>query len=320
MSEQSTLERTLEMMAMLSRPGGARTKTMAEHFEVSVRSIQRTIFTIKMAGYVVEEKAGYYKINHHETKRNNHFDIGDLLHFSKEEAWMLNEAIQKIPGKNAIKENLTKKLTSIYGAESMVKNMIKQEDSEQVRIIAEAIENKFQLIVNEYTYSTANRGLQAVVIEPIKFASDYSRLWAYYPKNNLNFLLRLSGINGVKATYKPYKFEHAHKVGFIDVFRGYGFSKTPITLILNNRAYGFMLEEFPMAKDCIQKLDKWRYEFKAEVCDFTPVARFYLGLPGNIIINGQERLKKFIDEFPIAEFDEDEFEYAVSQSSGLKVL
>ena len=319
MSDQSTLERTLEMMAILSRPGGRSITYLTEHFEVSERSIQRTILSIRMAGYIVEEKNGIYKINHTETKKRTHFDIGDLLHFTKEEAWMLNEAFQRIPGKNAIKENLLKKLTTIYASDSIVQNMVKQEDSEQVQIIIDAIKNKFQVIVNEYTMSTSNRGLQAVVIEPIEFASDYSRIWAYFPKQKKNFLLRLSGINGVKATYEPYQYEQFHKPGFIDIFRGYGYSKTPVSLMLNNRAYGFMLEEFPMAKAFIKRIHPGQYELNTDVCDFAPLARFYLSLPGNIKIIQPDSFSKYVKDVPFDEskFDyQDDYEFAVTSAPG----
>jgi len=269
-----------------------------------------------MAGYIVEEKNGVYKINQKETKKRTHFDIADLLHFSKEEAWMLSEAFQRIPGKNAIKENLMKKLTTIYASDSIVQNMANQEGSEQVKILIEAIQNKFQVIVNEYTMSTANRGLQALVIEPIEFASDYSRIWAYFPKQKKNFLLRLSGIHGVKANYEPYQCEQFHKPGFIDIFRGYGYTKTPVSLMLNNRAFGFMLEEFPMAKAFIKRINPGQYELNTEVCDFAPLARFYLGLPGNIKIIQPESLKEYVKAVPFDEGDNEMFEYAVTEAAG----
>jgi predicted DNA-binding transcriptional regulator YafY len=319
MSYQTTLERTLEMMAWLSRDGGCTTRELAKHFELTVRSIQRTIFTITMAGYVVEKKADRYKINHEETRQKNGFDIGNLLHFSKEEAWMLGEAFKNIPGNNAIKENLLKKLTTIYGADSIIKKLANQEESEPIKILIEAIQNKKQVIVDEYTMSTTNRGLQSVVIEPIEFASDYSRIWAYFPKQKKNFLLRLSGIHGVKVTNESYKYEQFHKPGFIDIFRGYGYLKTPVSLQLNNRAYGFMLEEFPMAKTAIKKLNPGQYELNTEVCDFAPLARFYLGLPGNIKIIGPSSLMEYVKNVP---FDEsknmysNDFEYGVTDAPG----
>ena len=318
MSGQNTLYRTLEMMTLLSRPGGVTVKHLAEQYECSVRTIQRTIRTIIQSVYVVEEHRGRYKINKLETKRSSSFDIGDLLHFSKEEAELLNRSIQSIPGRNAIKENLTKKLYSLYGAENVANNLVRQQDSEQVRTIIEAIQNRYQIQVDEYTWSTANRGLQSVAIEPIEFAFDYSRVWAFYPKQSKNFLLRLSGINGIKALYNPYEYGDYHKVGYTDVFRGYGFSKTPLKMVMNRRAYGFLLEEFPLAESALKKLNIHHQLLDTEVCDLFQVARFYLGLPGDMEVKEPENFSEYIKNLPEdPEYNDGEnMQGAVSEADG----
>jgi len=319
MSEQNTLYRTLEMMAILSRPGGVTTRELAEHYEMSMRSIQRTIWTIREAGYVVDEKNGRYSINHAETKKRNMFDIGDLLHFSKEEAELLNRAIQHIPGRNAIKENLTRKLYSLYGSENVANNLVRQEDSGQVRILIEAIQNKLQVRVKEHTMSTANRGVQSVVIEPIEFASDYSRLWAFFPDQRKNFLLRLSGIDGVEAMHKPWQYAGQHRVGHIDVFRGYGFKKTRLIWLLNRRAYGFMLEEFPLTGRYITKMHQKVFRLDTEVCNFFQPARFYLGLPGDIRVEDPEIFLAYVKKRNWDEVHDEDMEYAVTQAPGERV-
>ncbi|MBN1131840.1 MAG: HTH domain-containing protein [Bacteroidales bacterium] len=320
MSEQNTLYRTLEMMAILSRPGGVTTRELAEHYEMSIRTIQRTIWTIREAGYIVDEHKGRYSINRAETKKRNMFDIGDLLHFSKEEAELLNRAIQGIPGRNAIKENLTRKLYSLYGSENVVNNLVRQEDSVQVRILIEAIQNRLQVKVTEYTMSTANRGMQKVVIEPIEFASDYSRLWAYFPEQRKNFLLRLSGINGVEAMHVPWQCAQYHKVGYIDVFRGYGFDRNQLRWIMNRRAFGFMLEEFPLAWKYITRLDPKTFRLDTEVCNFFQPARFYLGLPGDIKVEEPVDFPEYVKNKDWdRDFDED-MAYAVSFSPVEKQL
>ena len=321
MSEQKTLYRTLEMLTILSKSRGVSAKSLAEKYDCSLRTIQRTIDTIRQAGYVVNKHDELYKIDKIQTKKNIRFDIGDLLHFSKEEAELLNRAIQNISGRNAIKENLVKKLYSIYGSENVVNNLVRQEDSEQVRIIIEAIQFGYQIQVNEYTMSTANRGLRSVVIEPIEFAFDYSRIWAFFPRQKKNFLLRLSGINGVKALYEPYKFAEYHKVGLTDVFRGYGYSKFPLKMILNRRAMGFLLEEFPLASSYLKKIHQMAFILETEVCDLYQVARFYLGLPGDIEVKEPSNFLKYIEEMQwnSTHNDDEDMGYAVSGAEGQRI-
>jgi predicted DNA-binding transcriptional regulator YafY len=147
MSDQATLQCTLEMMIILSRSGGIRIEDLSEYFIVHKRTVQRTIQTIRDAGFIIDFIHGRYKINRIESKKLNRFDISDLLHFSKEEAWMLNEEIQNLPCKNTMKENLQRKLYSIYENESIIKTIIKNEDSDMIRIIYESIQSKQQMIV-----------------------------------------------------------------------------------------------------------------------------------------------------------------------------
>lgn len=296
MSEQNTLQRTLEIMALLSRNKGYSSSELSAHFEVHRRTIQRTIQTIADAGYIVECNSGLYKINRRETKRNCHFDISDLLHFSKEEAWMLHIAIERMPGKNYVKENLVKKLYSIYSSDTILKNLIRQEDSELVQIIVEAVQNKWQIGITGYDRISLNENQKFLIAEPIAFTSNFSRFWAYVPDLNENVLIRLSGLKGVEATYEPYKYAQYHKNGLVDIFRGYGYDKKPIGLLLNLRAHGFMCEEFPMARKQMNKADDFHYELKTEVCDYAPVARFCLGLPGDVKVLYPDELTEYINQ------------------------
>jgi len=155
MSDQNTLLRCIEMMAILSNHNGKTVQELADYFEKSTRTIHRTIDTIKMAGYVIENQHGRYKINKNETRATNGFDISDLLHFTKEEAWLLDEAISNITGENTIKENLVRKLYSIYDTDVIITNMTRKEESEQVKTISDAIQNKLQIHILEYNHTSA---------------------------------------------------------------------------------------------------------------------------------------------------------------------
>ena len=294
MSNQATLERTLKMILMLSRAGGSAIKTMAEVFGVHPRSIQRSINTLKMAGYVVESQNGRYKINRIETKETSGFDIGDLLYFSREEAWMLKEAIANLPGNNAVREDLERKLYSLYNSESVSDQILGDQDNEQIRIITDAIRKKQQIIVKKYAQSTGNRDIKTLIAEPIEFASDSKRVWAYLPMEKTNILLRLSGFAGVLSTTVPFKCEHLHKVGFIDLFRGYGFTRKNIVLLLNHRAYDHMCDEYPMSKMQMTKKGLYHYELNTEVCNYFQAARFCLGLPGEVEVVSPDELKEYI--------------------------
>ncbi len=294
MATKPTLVRNLEILMRLSKPGGVDIKQLAEENEVSIRTIQRLIEQYREAGFFIESIGGRYKIDAIQTKKDNKFDVRDLLYFSKDEAWLLHTAVNNISGNQKIKENLVKKLYSIYGSEQIIGNMINQHDSVQFQTLLDAIQHKLQVTVTEYTHTSSNGGLRGVLIEPIQFADDYSRVWAYYPQRKINFLMRMSGIHGIKPTFRQQQFTHLHKVGFVDIFKGYGFKKTPIRLRVDHRAKGYLLEEFPHSRPFIEREDDGKFSFQTEVAEFGPVARFCLGLPFNVEIIEPQELKDFI--------------------------
>lgn len=307
-------ERSIELLELLTRYTGKSISYLSEYFNVDKRTIQRDIAKLKRAGYVIKNINGKYKINQEETRREVKFKLNELVHFTKEEAFILNEAIRNIEENDVIKKNLIKKLSSLHNVDELLETVSYLQGAEEVKTIAHAIENKYQLEVIEYLRISGNRGLKSLIIEPIQFASNYSRVWAYYPGKNVNFLLRLSGIHGVKPTYKPYQYEQHHKVGYMDVFNGYGFSKTNLKMIINKRAYGYILEEYPQAVPYIIQFRKHEYVLKTEICSFMGVGRFCLGLPGSVRVIEPQGLIDYIEQEKEKQYTFFDVGYEVSRS------
>lgn len=107
-------------------------------------------------------------------------------------------------------------------------------------------------------------------------------------------LMRISGFAGISSTYIPFKHEKHHKIGIVDIFRSYGFETTPIKLLLNYRAYGYLCDEFPLAKQYLNKTGMRSYELCAEVCNYSQVTRFCLGLPNDVEVISPDDLKEHI--------------------------
>lgn len=296
MSDQTTLMRTLMLMALLSRRYGSTVEYLAEYLVVSPRTVRRYLSTVREAGYVVECRNGRYHIDHVKTKRNTGFDIGDLLYFSKEEAQILSAAIETVEGATTVKEELARKLYSLYDDEKVAYTVTRKEDTETVRILIDAIRNKKQITVLEYTYSTANRGVREMVAEPLGFAFGYSRIWAYVPRFKKNMVLRLSGMAGVKATDITFRHEQDHRIGFMDPFRSYGFEKKKIRLELDIRAYGLMVDEFPLTRDHISRITADEFLLETEVCNFGEIGRFIAGLPSYITILEPQELRDYVED------------------------
>src|SRR6056297_1013662 len=114
MSKQEKIQRVLKLLLMLNCKYGRSLAYISEKLNISERTVYRYIETIRNVGFVVDRKDSYgkryYFINKEES---NYRDISELLHFSKEEAYILNQAIHSIDQENELKINLIKKLYSL---------------------------------------------------------------------------------------------------------------------------------------------------------------------------------------------------------------
>ncbi len=112
MEDQNKLTRMLEMLMFLSSGVKYTIHEITDRFEISERTAHRYLLTFRNVGFIIPKPLnGLYWID----KKSPYFkEISELLHFSKEEAYILQRAIHSIDDENALKSNLIQKLYSLY--------------------------------------------------------------------------------------------------------------------------------------------------------------------------------------------------------------
>lgn len=296
MNEQTTLVKALEMLVLLSHHYGYSVRDLAERNECTERTVRRYLRTFREAGYVLGNRGGLYHIDRNRTRQKLGIDPGELLFFTKEEAQILNAAINTIEASTHVRENLIRRLYSFYDDERMAWKATRGEEAGPARIIIDAIRNKRQVRIAEYTHSTANRGLREIVVEPLGFAFSFTRVWVYVHYYKRNMVMRLSGIAGIRATDNPFRHEERHQKGLTDPFRGYGFETRKVRIEMNTRAYGLMIDEFPLTRQYISAARHGDYVLETEVCNYREIGRFLLGLPGSIIRIEPDDLRQYVHD------------------------
>ena len=110
--DQPKLERMLRLMKLMTGNINYTVNDLAERLDTSYRSIYRYIETFKEAGFVVQKlDGGVYKLG----KESRYFkEISQLVHFTDEEAHIVNQLIEALDDTNSLKQNLRKKLTTVY--------------------------------------------------------------------------------------------------------------------------------------------------------------------------------------------------------------
>ena len=109
--DQPKLERLLRLMKLLTANTTYNIDQLAERLQMSRRTVYRYIDTFRDAGFVIKKSGDCIRLD----KESPHFrDISQLVHFTEEEAVILKSAIENIDDNNVLKQNLKRKLYSVY--------------------------------------------------------------------------------------------------------------------------------------------------------------------------------------------------------------
>ena len=120
MDDQAKLRRLLELIMYLVR-GSYTIKEISRKLDTTTRTVYRYIDTLNEAGFVVTKEDKHYQIK----KLSNDFkNITDLLYFSKEDASILYSAIDSIDDGTVMKQDLKRKLASIYDFDIVAKAIV----------------------------------------------------------------------------------------------------------------------------------------------------------------------------------------------------
>ena len=163
--DQPKIERLLRLMKMLTANVEYSVDDIAERLDMSRRTIYRYIDTFRDAGFVIKKSGNYIRLD----KESPHFkDISQLVHFTEEEAVILRRAIESIDDTNLLKQNLKRKLYSVYDSKTLADTIVKGQNSSNVHSLIEAIENKEQVILHNYQSSRSIRDRR---VEPFAFTT-----------------------------------------------------------------------------------------------------------------------------------------------------
>ena len=264
---------------------------LAERLDTTYRSIYRYIESFKDAGFVVQKlDGGVYKLS----KESPHFkDISQLVHFTDEEAHIVNQLIEGLDDTNMLKQNLRKKLCSVYNCTSMASSVVHGANASNVNRLVDAIERRCQVVLRGYASShTGNR--RDRVVEPFGFTTNYVQVWCYELESGMNKLFKTSRITAVEVLDREWEHADKHHEGYIDIFRMTGFEQYDVKLKLGMLAHNLLVEEYPLAERDITQLDEASWLLDTKVCNYRGVGRFVMGLMDDIEIVDSPEFAKYI--------------------------
>lgn len=289
--DQPKLERMLKLMKLMTGNINYTINDLAERLDTSYRSIYRYIETFKDAGFVVQKlDGGVYKLG----KESKYFkEISQLIHFTDEEAHIVNQLIEALDDTNTLKQNLRKKLTSVYNCTSMASSIVRGKNASNVNRILEAIENQKQVVLIDYA-SSHTGVVRNRLVEPFGFTTNYVQTWCYEPDSGMNKLFKISRIGSVETLDVEWQNRTKHHEGYIDIFRMTGFEQHRIKLRLGMMARNLLIEEYPLAERDIKQITSTQWLLDTKVCNYLGVGRFIMGLMDDIDIVDSPKLKAYV--------------------------
>ena len=288
--DQPKLERLLRLMKMLTANNSLTVDEIADKLAISSRSVYRYIDTFRDAGFVIKKTNNCPKLD----KSSPYFkDISELIHFTEEEAFILRSAIESIDENNLLKQNLKKKLYTVYDYNILAETIVSGKNGRNVGQLVQAIENKKRVVLKNYSSAHGN-DIRDREVEAYAFTTNYVQVWCYCPEENKNKLFKISRIGSVEILPEAWQYEANHQSGYIDVFRMNSNETKPVKLKLGLRAANLLTEEFPLASKYLNKLSDNEWIFESEVCSYDGVGRFVMGLLDDIEIIETPELQKHI--------------------------
>lgn len=290
--DQPKLERLLRLMKMLTANNAYTVDDLSDRLDMSVRTVYRYIDTFREAGFVIKKNGEHIHID----QSSPYFkDISQLVHFTEEEAYILKSAIENIDENNLLKQNLKKKLYTVYDYKILAETIVKGKNAENINRLVESIETQKQVVLKDYS-SAHGSDIRDRRVEPFAFTTNYVQVWCYDTEDDTNKLFKTSRIGEVVLQTDNWANKKQHQVGLIDVFRMNSDKKLYIKLKLGLRAANLLMEEYPLAAQYISKVSNTEWLFATEVCCYEGVGRFVLGLWDDVEIVESPDFEKFIKE------------------------
>ena len=289
--DQPKLERMLRLMKLMTGNVNYTVNDLAERIGTTYRSIYRYIDTFKDAGFVVQNLGGgVYKLG----KESRYFkDISQLVHFTDEEAHIVNQLIEALDDTNMLKQNLRRKLTTIYDCTSMAQSIVRGKNAANVNNLLEAITERRRVVLRDY--ASSNTGVvRDRVVEPFGFTTNYVQVWCYEVESGQNKIFKTSRIGSVEILSEEWQAEEKHTEGHIDIFRMTGFEQHRVRIRLGMLARNLLLEEYPLAERDIVKEESDGWVLDTLVSNFRGVGRFVLGLMDDVEVLESEEFKSYL--------------------------
>lgn len=289
--EQQKILRVFKLINLLRGNIGKTVHKLAELLQTDTRTVYRYFRLLEALGFEIEKKYGKFKIID-RVEAPDKFAFGT---FNDEEINFMQELFSKHGKKHLLKDAILQKITIRSDFHQSVNQLFNANLGVFVDQLASAIKHENQVILADY-YSLSSDSVSDRLVEPVAFNKNFDSVFAFEIESKEMKQFKIERIGEVQLTSKPFMYQQLHERLEQGLFGFTGKNQFEVVLKLSKKAYQLMMEEFPDAKPFTYTKNRNQYYFESKIPQLPGLARFILGLPGEIKIIEGEELKQYIQE------------------------
>ncbi|MDN3667802.1 WYL domain-containing protein [Echinicola jeungdonensis] len=289
--EQQKILRVFKLINLLRSNVGKSVGRLAESLETDKRTIYRYLKLLEELGFQVEKEYSKFKI----ANRVEHYQGTFYGTFTDEEAAFLGELISKSREKNFLKDAILQKVQLRSDFQQSLTQLFNANLGMFVDEIADSIKNKYQVLLKDY-YSLNSDVVSDRLVEPVAFNRNFESVYAFEVESKEMKLFKLERISELLVSKKKFQFEPLHKQLEQGLFGFTGKDQFEVKLKLSKKAYQLLIEEHPDTRPFTYVKGRGNYYFETQIPELPGIARFILGLPGEVeVVKGNE-LKQYLGQ------------------------
>ncbi len=289
--EQQKILRVFKLINLLRSNVGKSVGRLAESLETDKRTIYRYLKLLEELGFQIEKEYSKFKISTPVEHQRGIF-YGT---FTDEEAAFIADLISKSRKKNLLKDAILQKVHLRSEFQQSLTQLFNANLGMFVDEIADAIKNKFQVLLKDY-YSLNSDVVSDRLVEPIAFNKNFESVYAFELESKEMKLFKLERISEVLVSKRKFQFEALHKPLEQGLFGFTGKDQFHVKLQLTKKAYQLLIEEHPDTRPFTYIKGRGNYYFEAQIPELPGIARFILGLPSEVKVIEGEELKKYLED------------------------
>lgn len=290
MPNETKTHRILRLILMLSNCYPKTKEECIAFLEIKDSAFYNYCKVLKDTGFDLQQQDGKYWINFQD---KDHQVLGNLLHFTEEESYMLSRSIDSFEGNPVHVSKLKQKLVSFLNQDKAIEAYISKEKSVIVRALRKAQKSKKQILLINYA-SGNSQTVKNRMVEPFEFKDDFNLVWAFDTGLKRNRQFKICRIEDVSESLIGWEYESSHRSLPVDLFRNTGELDKQVEFGLNLRAKNLLTEEYPLSAKYLTTISPNRFVFKAPVAKYEGPGRFVLGIAEDVKLIGDEGFREFV--------------------------